>query len=389
MLKGSKIFKDCLSIDDFLQFEGKMEEEIPWSNLPEEILIRVFTCLPVPSILRLQLVCKQWKCVISSKGFARLWSKTSRPQRPLIIMYQSRDAIAAYDPSESQWLTMAVPFPVGITHRRIVASDGGLICYVSFCETTQLLIVCNPITKTWRILPELSFSKERCLIGMKANKLKKSYNIYIVENLNDLSNFDIASIKEEIKVMIYDSLDDCWTTQYSAEVEIEGACKRDRAVWFNGILFSLSLAGPPHGLSVYNAQLDTWSRLLLPFERSIPLSPSILMSNGRLLVAAGAWEFLPFSTFDLWELDQSIGKLSMLESIPCALLKEALVEPLTLDTVKRIGDGEVLFFHARGLLCPFVCDLGSRIWKTLPRYKGPCLSKLDALIFSPSFIAKV
>ncbi|GLJ22474.1 hypothetical protein SUGI_0423150 [Cryptomeria japonica] len=366
-----------------------MDNEVVRTQLPEDIMIRVFSLLPIYAIIRLQLVCKQWKNIISSKGFACLWSKISPPQLPLIIMYQSRDTIAAYDPSQAKWLTMGVTFPVGITHRRILASDGGLICYGSFCESNQLLIVCNPITKSWRILPELGFSKERFLIGMKADTSRNSYIVYVVENLNDLSSFDVVSIKEEIRVMVYDSLDDCWDTHCFNEVEVKCGCKRDRAVWVNGFLFALSLTGPPHGLSIYNAKLDKWSRSLLPFERSIPLSPSVLNCHGRLIIAAGAWEFLPFSSFDIWELDKESGKLLKLDSVRCAALEQNTVEPLPVDTVNRIGDGKVLFFHARGMPCPFVCDLGSSMWKTLPRYRGPCLSKLDALLFRPSLFAEV
>ncbi|KAH9294403.1 hypothetical protein KI387_040390, partial [Taxus chinensis] len=183
-----------------------------------------------------------------------------------------------------------------------------------FCETTQLLIVCNPVTKSWRILPDLGFSKERFLIGMKADTSKNSYNVYVVENLNDLSSFDFVvyvvenlndlssfdfvSIKEEIRVMVYDSLSDCWNTHCFNEVEIKCGCKRDRAVW------------------------------------------------------VGAWEFLPFSSFDLWELEKESGKLLKLDSVHCSALDQITAEPLPVDTVKRIGDGMVLFFHARGISCP-------------------------------------
>lgn len=236
------------------------------------------------------------------------------------------------------------------------------------------------------MLPELPLTGDNFLITMDVDEISSSYKIYVTDSLEDET-----PLKGGPQAAFYSSLDDSWHPLAVRDLGfpfMEG-CRGDHNVLHSGTLFSLSKAGPPHQLTTFNTMAQEITSLQLPFERSMSLYPSLSVRNGRLFLAGCGWEHLPFSSFNIWELDRPSMKFVQLESTPCAALDDSYIAPLPMTTLQSFGHGDVLFFHARVLLCPVMYDLAEKAWLCMPRYYGPCKGWVPSIVYEPSFSAKV
>ena len=124
-----------------------------WSNIPQIILELIFARLPLQSLIRLRLLSKQWRADLSSpafqhafcdgrpKGFAVVESERTNPKR-----------VWAYDARARTWHGLPLHY---LPFSYLVAADGGLLCFVKYGKVDECLqlVVCNPLTCTWRELP--------------------------------------------------------------------------------------------------------------------------------------------------------------------------------------------------------------------------------------------
>eukprot|EP00250_Pteridium_aquilinum_P013446 c21348_g1_i1 orf=767-1876(-) len=368
-------------VGDMEKINGSLDD------IPAELMAKIFAYLPVHTILQLRGVCKLWNSIISSSSiFRSIWSKHAPMYPPWIIMYSSRDSIAAFNPTSSIWLTLPIPFPSGFTfQKRILTSCGGLICFCNSCDSSRLLFVCNPITKEFKMLPELPFFADHLHAEMVMDDAGSSYSIYVMESLIDKDSL----LEGGPQAAFYNSLDDFWYPMHARNLPVLEGCQGGNAVMHERTFFSVSKVGPPHQLTMYNPMVQEVTMLRLPFERSMSLFPPLSIRQGRLFLAGGVWEYLPFSTFNIWELDHLSNKFVQIDCMASASLDDSHFDPLLVTTLQRFGSGDILFFHARELLCPLLYDIKEKYWMCMPRYHGPCKSWVSSIIFEPSFSARV
>lgn len=301
-------------------------------------------------------------------------------------MYSSRDSIAAFNPTSSIWLTLPIPFPPGFTfQKRILTSCQGLICFCASCDSCRLLFVCNPITKEFKILPELPFFADDLHAEMVMDEAGSTYSIYVTESLLDKDSL----LDGGPQAAFYNSIDDFWHLMHARNLPFFEGCQGDNAVMHARTFFSVSKVGPPHQLTMYNPTDREATILRLPFERSMSLFPPLSIRPGRLFLAGGVWEYLPFSSFNIWELDPRSNKFVQIDCLACASLDDSRFDPLPATILQRFGSGEMLFFHARVLLCPVLYDVKEKYWMCMPRYHGPCKAWVPSIIYEPSFSARV
>lgn len=142
---------------------GKMDPEI-WSRLPEEQLLDVLARLPTNYIPRLREVCKKWKYLLVAKRFTDRITSVPTSQTPfLLVCIKDYQAIAAYNPARKAWREIVLwkQSPAFQIHC-LRATGGGLLCFKGnrgerrSDDVREIrLLVCNPFTKRWRILPAL------------------------------------------------------------------------------------------------------------------------------------------------------------------------------------------------------------------------------------------
>ncbi|XP_058739790.1 F-box/kelch-repeat protein At3g23880-like [Vicia villosa] len=128
--------------------------------LPDDLISRILSFLPVKSLLQLRCVCKSWKTLISQPTFIKLHLHQSAktPQIALISFSFNGFKILPYpihrlvDNTSSITLPHKIPFLLGyIGNYRLVGSSNGLLCIlVKFsCDSFDeiVLYLLNPATR--------------------------------------------------------------------------------------------------------------------------------------------------------------------------------------------------------------------------------------------------
>ncbi|KAK4746467.1 hypothetical protein SAY87_012779 [Trapa incisa] len=247
--------------------------------LPDDLLERILSFLPVESIFRAGSVCKRWFEIVSSKRFQRNLCHTL-PQKPWYFMFTSSDEPCgyAYDPVLKKWYSIDLPCIENSNWS--VASSSGLLSFMDN-DSRSRLYVCNPISKRWRMLeepPGVKFSDYGAL-AMSVNRPSHCYNISVVKSKQVPGNF----FQWDLSIHLYNSETMVWSTSLT-EV-LTGWRGGDESVICNGVLYFLLYStggGHPddrHGLIMYDLSSSTSHGLLLRSFIPVPCS----LTCGRLM----------------------------------------------------------------------------------------------------------
>lgn len=155
----------------------------PINRLPQDSLHQIFSSLPLRQIMICRSVCKFFNQMLTSPSFLDLIS-AQPPLRFLALRpphhrhhhhhphHHHRHhshlsllpSLHVYDPEQSQWLRFNLSFlPFRSPHP--VASAGGLVYFwgdsPDSIESSKSLIVCNPLTGRFKVLPQLGSAWSR------------------------------------------------------------------------------------------------------------------------------------------------------------------------------------------------------------------------------------
>lgn len=220
--------------------------------LPDDLLERILSYLPIASIFRAGCVCRRWNEIVSSRRF--VWNLSQGlTQKPWYFMFTSSDEPVGYafDPILRKWYGIELPYIEASNW--FIASSCGLVCFMDNDSRSELY-VCNPITKRCKTLqepPGLKFSDYSAL-AISMNRVSHCYNVSIVKSKQVPGNF----FQWDLSIHIYDSETMMWTTPLK-EV-LTGWRGGDESVICDGVLYFLIYstggAAPEsrHGLVTYN-----------------------------------------------------------------------------------------------------------------------------------------
>lgn len=151
----------------------------PIYRLPQDTLHYIFSTLPLRQIIICRSVCKFFYQTLTAPAFMELIS--TQPPLNLIALrpphhhhhhhhhhhnrdVSSHNALHVFDPSSNQW----VRFPLSFLPFRSptpVASSLGLVYLwadsLNSLESNKSLIVCNPLTRSFQVLPQLGSAWSR------------------------------------------------------------------------------------------------------------------------------------------------------------------------------------------------------------------------------------
>nr|XP_024375479.1 F-box/kelch-repeat protein At5g15710-like isoform X1 [Physcomitrium patens]PNR54599.1 hypothetical protein PHYPA_008276 [Physcomitrium patens] len=222
---------DLSDLSNFQTLSGKMDPEI-WSQLPQEMLLDVLARLPYDYIPRLREVCKRWKELLVAKYFTDRIVSVRKSQTPFLLVCVKRfQAIVAYNPARREWREVFIwkKSPNFYIHS-LRAAGGGLLCFEGNVGRKRedgdiRLLICNPISKLWRILPPLPS-------GIKTSGC---VNLVVLENEPNQFKILFTQIHQlhgqrRLVGTLFDSLTDSWTT-HSEDTTLESIY---RSVYVNG-----------------------------------------------------------------------------------------------------------------------------------------------------------
>ncbi|KAL2233831.1 F-box/kelch-repeat protein At3g61590 [Sesamum indicum] len=247
--------------------------------LPDDLLERILSYLPIASIFRASSVCKRWHEIVKSERF--LWNSSHvSSQKPWYFMFTSSDEPVgyAYDPVLRKWY--GIDLPCIETSNWFIASSSGLVCFMDNDSRSELY-VCNPITKCCKGLHEPPGPKfsDYSALAVSVNRATHSYNVSIVKSKQVPGNF----FQWDLSIHLYDSETTTWVTTLT-EV-LTGWRAGDESVVCNGVLYFLiySAGGGArdnrHGLIMYNLRNRSPHGVLMRSFIPVPCS----LTCGRLM----------------------------------------------------------------------------------------------------------
>ena len=153
----------------------ELEEECDLSvSLPDEILEKILSSLPIAYILRAGVVCKRWNTITTSRRFLSLCEENGHASYgPWYFMYREAQSSKglAYDPGARKWHGFTLPCPDG--NWVFVASSNGLVCFANVLDGYSLY-VCNPMNNMWRKMPETSgWHSDYYAVSLMVDKILK------------------------------------------------------------------------------------------------------------------------------------------------------------------------------------------------------------------------
>lgn len=271
-----------------------MDPEI-WSRLPPEQLLDVLARLPTNTIPRLREVCKKWKELLVAKHFTDRIVSVRKSQTPyLLVCIKRYQAIAAYNPALKQWHELFIwkKSPVFQIHC-LRATGGGLLLFKgnlgkrkSDEAGSTRLLVCNPITKLWRILPSLP------------PDIRTSGCVNVIVLAGGPNQFQILFTQihhhpaghRRLAGALYDSAVDTWTTYYE-DTTLESIY---RSVYVNGCMHYIGSERShlPQGVNMsrrHGVSFDLSRKVFSRFEA--PLASEVgakkfMELNGRLALVS-------------------------------------------------------------------------------------------------------
>ncbi|CAM6081793.1 unnamed protein product [Calypogeia fissa] len=287
-----------------------------WSKLPDEMVELVLKQLPFSSLIQFRVICKQWNSVITSSEFSRACRKQIAPKCvPILVandlMESSKWSFNPYNSTSNSWLTYSLSFLHDVCDSRplyLTASSGGLMCFET--EDRRNLIVCNPITRRWRLLelPDATGQSIRTTSSCQDTDYRHTLTGLIVDSESGDYKLIVASLAKcaEERTLVYDSAKLSWTRK--AQIPEGKRFVNPAALTCNGNLYCL--VKNPLGLEErtciwrvlkYEVESDSWCEAPVvtgwPGNSSTELE--LVEHQGQVLLVARVLNrrWLPNNTF--------------------------------------------------------------------------------------------
>ena len=274
-------------------------------DLPTEILEDVLSRLPVHVLCRFRLVCKRWNQLISRPGFASLCAQS--PGQASYVLFtpnelkveteteEERRNWEVLDVAENRFFRMKDSFIADYLSRSeefkcgwrkyTLAADGGLIyaVYASLCDDFKRHIVCNPVSKDFHQIAELSPFCGRSIVAMSVDAATKSYRIATTESYEQRRTRS-RSRDRRGRFFLYDSTSTGWKILCEFPGDKYRGCS---SIFMQGMLYTLFLDPSVAPCCLHLHSCDTETGVLSSTDVEFPRPTrsgtlKLVVSLGRL-----------------------------------------------------------------------------------------------------------
>ncbi|KAJ7527282.1 hypothetical protein O6H91_16G046500 [Diphasiastrum complanatum] len=329
---------------------GMMDRFI-WSNLPQDILVRVLVFLPLKSLLRLRCVCKRWNYLVDLPRFVTIRAEIAY-QDPWLLMFKRQDyrVCRAFDESSRKWHRLALSFlPCKVTDA--IATAAGLLCFGT--EDPAILIVCNPLTKNWKVLPPMRCEGSRGVIGLMVDRKMNTYSIIAARHF---------SHEYDMKTEVYDSRQNNW--KVTGDLPPKTLLRRDTVYW-NGVLYLLT--AEPFTLLAYDFAKGTWSKVPASLPGSLTFS-SLIVSHNVLFLAGGIGRNGISKFICIWRLEVARMEWKEVHRMPDMICKRFLALCYhNYEHISCVGQADLIYISCYTWPEAVVYRASQRSWRSVPR----------------------
>ncbi|XP_029119676.1 F-box/kelch-repeat protein At3g61590 [Elaeis guineensis] len=333
------------------------------SILPDDILERILSFLPIASIIRAASVCKRWYDIIHSKRF--LWAN-KLPQKPWYYMFTHSESPAgyAYDPILRKWYGFDLPCIE--KSNWFVSSSCGLVCSMDN-DSRSRIFVFNPITKDWKMLLEPPGAKfpDYSTLAISVDRKSHDYTVVMAKSKQVPGDF----LQWDLCIHIYESGSRSWITPIK-EV-LTGWRGGDESVICDGVLYCLihstgvlGTADLRHGLIMYDLSAQSSHTSLMRTFVPVPCSLTCgrLMNLKERLVMVGG-----IAKYDRPDIIKGIGIWELHKNVwqEVARMPHRFFQGFGEfdDVFASSGTDDLIYIQSYGATALLVFDMSQKQWK--------------------------
>ncbi|XP_074573375.1 F-box/kelch-repeat protein At3g61590-like [Curcuma longa] len=353
-----------------LLYDGEEEEEDKgtlrsWNDiLPDELLQKVLSLLPIANIIKLGIVCKRWYEVVYSRP--SLWTMMA-PEKPWFFLCCFNDCPLpgrVYEPSLLQWHNFVFPGLEKSIWR--ASSSYGLVCLMNYKDKSRLL-VCNPITRDWKWLPRVpgGSSPDYNALALSFDRRTRGYTVVFAKCRAHMpSNYP----RWHFSVRVYESTTQSWATLFAGS-DLGSWEGGDEGVVCDGVLYYLihqMREQRPH-LVAFDLAKPQYSTMQSLIRAAIPapcpprtFARLINLSDKLIMVGARVWGHGLMSRLTIWELEED-KTWREVSRLPIEMYKSFCA---VRDDFICCGAGDLVFIQCLErptLLLMF--DMRQKVWK--------------------------
>ncbi|KAI8010811.1 F-box protein [Camellia lanceoleosa] len=342
----------------------KNKQSIP-EQVPIQIILEILSRLPIKSLFRCQLVCKEWFSSISDPHFAKL--HLSRSPISLLIkpIFRESRKLRLFDlqilykthPREAH-LKLTTEINIPYAGQEIVNSCNGLLC---LCYKS-VICVCNPILGETNQYKVIRFFIER-----------------VVESINPIT--ELKTYRDDPKAMIYTIGDGLWRNLGSVPYYLKN---RSFNSFVNGALHWLNFTcDSPDFIRCFDFDSEEFWVVLEPPEFGLRKEFSDHIRVGVLRGSLSIYDFSSPLRMDIWLMKDYGIKESWSKEL---VIENGIGRRGNLDCYEPImilKSGEILMLVNKDALKMYNPRLGK--FKKLNTYG--IKSEFNATAHVPSFVS--
>lgn len=349
-----------------------------WHKLPNQLIERILSWLPIVEFIRCKTVCRQWKSLLETLNFRKMIISRIplTNSSPWFILFNKTNGLV-YDASMNKWIHLPLP----ITEQKILCwpmvSDRGLILYYN--NKHKRFAIGNPILpRAWYDLPPLRNIKSFEVVGLLITNHKTyTYNVVVVGK-----NKALKDVTE-----VFDSVSKMWKSCGLVPFECHPS---NLSIICDDILYFWC---DLDGLVNFNMESQMWEKLetLMPdeLEKHTLVGQVLIQCEHQIFMIGACEEYSKRKGVRVWIL--VVDKLSQIlqwvryDEMPCELFKKFIGDGLS--EILCIGcDDKCLLTTQVGQMV-LIYDIREKKWNSIPNYlnfsKLPIKSFIDGIAFWP------
>ncbi|CAB4296782.1 unnamed protein product [Prunus armeniaca] len=324
-----------------------------WSKLPQELLERILSFLPLKNFMNLRSTCKHFKSLLFSPPFISKHSSSSSFSSFLLLSHpQCYNHFAFYDSALGAWrnfaLSLSALLPCAAGQASLLSTSNGLLCF----SLSNSFLVFNLLTKSSRVIefPAYPFAFE--LFSLVSTPV--GYSLFMVSSGSCTKN-----------TFVYDSKVQFWR-KFNGFNPILSDNYHQEAVYYKGSLYFVT--PEPFSVACFVLESGKWERPNTELPRELMFVR--LLSDGgdgKLYLIGGVGRNGISRSMKLWELGEGMNWVEV-ESLPEMMCRKLM------SVCFHNYDHLYCFWH-RGFIC--VCcytwpevlyfKVSRRTWHWLPK----------------------
>ncbi|KAK1381931.1 F-box domain-containing protein [Heracleum sosnowskyi] len=322
------------------------------NDLPEELVIEILLCLPVQSLLRFKVVCREWRSHISNPKFVKRHNvrTTTNPKHDYLIIsynyhYRSSDpdrlCVININPPHR---AISLNLPTSISHDNfdVVGSCNGLLC-LDYKRSTERPYWRSPTKKLYLWNPATGKAKElpRCNISI----MTENYDVSLGFGF-DFASSDYKVVRTAIRKKKKDSLENrvevyslkknSWKNiEVDSEFDV-GDCWRSSAF----VMGSLYWISKKQGYSLLSFNLESENFCIIP---SLPAGISCISDIFEFKESVAVRDFSTRKIINIWTLNDDSCWIKKL-TINSAIIENKVGYLMTGEFVGLNCDNELVLY---------------------------------------------